>query len=795
MKRGVILSIGIGLLALVIWGAWMFLPSWAEYGWYQDVGASALVWRRIGWYGLWLMAGFWVPWVLLWVWFGVARRRWNRGMIWLALIEGVCSVVLVWWGRKLTWGLLVPPAGVQEALLHLDVMWYVAWLPFWRSVAIYGSVFLGILVVVDGLVVSPPAGKRDGMRVVLLGLLLFSLACVGMLWSFEMFIWQPHRRIGIGFSDFYGTLLAWWVGIGVFVGLGIMWLVLFLLKRLHGRVFFLQLVVSVAVVGGVFFLWPWALSQFYEKPNELQVQKRFIAARRLATRTAFGLVYEPFSFQPTLESLAYVRLWDTQPYLLNMRQSQTIRNYFDFMDADVDFYEVSNRLVQVLLACRELTMENFLPEVKSWENMHLRYTHGFGVVVSPAHLMTPEGLPVLWLRHLSLETEIPEFRLKRPQVYFGEADLPYAFVRTEVKEFEYTDSTNRVETVYEGTNGVRLSWLRRLAISRLFEDKNMLFTRYFTPQTGVLWRRNILKRLRFLVPDLAYDPDPYPVIVDGEISWIVDAYTKTDRYPLSERYDSRWGRINALRNSVKVVVSAYTGMVKYYVVDKEDPLVAPLRFFGGDLFSDEVPEAFRKHFRYPYAFLALQAEVFGRYHMDSDESFYNGDDVWAVPMVKQGETNLPYEPIYLLLETETASVPGVFVPFTPMYRQNLVGWLYGRYENGLRLYQYVATRTESIPGPSQVEAKMYQDNELSQLFTLWGQRNSTVSLGMVRYLPFGKDVMAMVPVYLSSQYNPIPQVAMVVVLYRDRIYADKTIQGVIDALRRDTRGVQEERHG
>ncbi|NPV39252.1 MAG: COG1615 family transporter [Brevinematales bacterium] len=784
MRRVWLWALGILLLVgLSGVGVWMGLPFLVDYWWYRDIGASSLLWRKFAWYGLWMVAAFWVPWVGMWLWFGVIRRRWDGRMVFLSLLLGLVSVVVVWWFRERTLALLVPPSQVKESLLHLDVMWYVSWLPFWRFVVGYGVFFFVVLKVIDAFLIA--GGKRDWVGLSLLFLILFGCALLGMLFSFEIFVWQPNKRLGVGFSDFYGTLLVWWIAVGVFTGLGIFWIVLVFLGKLKLNRLLIEGGVGLILSLLVFFLWPWGLAEFYEKPNELRAQRRFIEARRIATREAFGLRYEPFVFEPTLESLAHVRVWDAIPYLQNIKQLQTIRNYFDFFDADVDFYEISNQLVQVLIACRELTLDNFLPEVKSWENMHLRYTHGFGVVVSPAEKATPEGLPIFWVRNLSLETDVPELRLSRPQIYVGESDLPYALVRTEVREFEYTDSTNRVESVYEGTNGVRLSFFRRVAFARAFGEKNIVLTRYITPQSGVLWKRRLLARLQALVPELAYDPDPYPVVVDGEIFWIVDGYTTTKRYPLAERYSSRWGIVNSIRNSVKVVVSAYTGDVIYYVVDPHDPLVAPLRFFWGRLFSDEIPEKFKKHFRYPYTLLALQAEVFGRYHMDSHESFYNGDDVWTVPVVRQGATNLPYEPLYLLLEAGGKRMAGVFVPFTPMYRQNLSGWLFGIYENGLKLYQYVSSRTESIPGPSQVEAKLYQNDELAKLFTLWGQRNAEVSLGVVRYLPLGKDVMAIVPLYLSSQYNPIPQLTLVIAWYRDRVYFGKTTGELIQALKRE----------
>ncbi|URA10653.1 UPF0182 family protein [Thermospira aquatica] len=764
---------------------WFIFPSLTMYWWYQDLGVSPMLWRRFAWDALWILGAFWFPWLGLWFWFGLIRQRWGGGFVLLALFLGILSSILVWWQRENTLSILVSPSGIQDSLLHLDTMWYVAWLPFWRKVALYLTVFVGILLTVDIFVSTTSTQKRDWQRLILVFLLLSGGITIAMLFSFELFVWQPNKRLGIGFSDFYGTLVAWWCVVGVGTGLVILWTLMIFLGKLQPSHFFIQLGVASLLAALVLWLWPVFLTQFYEKPNELRAQKRFIEARRKATREGFGLQYEAFHFQPTLETLSYTRLWDIQPYLQNIRQLQTIRNYFDFFDVDIDFYTISNELLQVLIACREITLTNLLPEVRNWENTHLRYTHGLGVVVSPAHEISPEGQPVFWVKNLNMETEHPEFSLKRPQIYFGESEHSYIIVRTEVKEFEYTDITNRVEKQYEGTNGVRLSTFRKLAFSRAFGEKNILLSRYLSKESGVLWKRQLSQRLQALVPQLCYDPDPYPVILDGEIFWIIDAYTTTDRYPLSDRYDSRWGRINGIRHSVKVVVSAYTGDVKYYVVDPADPLLAPLRFFARELFTEDIPDNLKAHFHYPYTLLALQAEVFCRYHMDSDESFYNGDDVWSIPLVRQWGTNLPYEPLYMLLKTTNTSLGGVFIPFTPLGRQNLSGWLFGTYENGLKLYQYVASRIESIPGPLQVDAQIYQNEELAKLFTLWGQRNSQVSLGMTRYLPLTGGVIALVPLYISSEYNPIPQVALIIAVYNNKVHYAKTSDELIRILAKD----------
>ncbi len=764
---------------------WFVFPYVTVYWWYKDLGVSPMLWRRFAWDALWTMGAFWFPWISLWFWFGVIRKRWGRGLVLLSLVLGILSSIVVWWQRDTTLALFIPPAGVRDGLLHLDVMWYVAWAPFWRNVVLYLTGFVGLLLAVDIFIFPRSLQKRDWQGLILVFLLLCGGIVLAMLFSFELFVWQPNKRLGIGFSDFYGTLVAWWCVVGVGTGLVILWTLMIFLKKLQPLKFFLQLGVATLLAALVLWFWPLALAQFYEKPNELRAQRRFIEARRVATRQGFGLQYEAFGFEPTLESLKHVRLWDTQPYLQNIRQLQTIRNYFDFFDVDVDFYTISNELQQVLIACREITLTNLLPEVRSWENIHLRYTHGLGVVVSPAHLTSPEGQPLFWVKNLTMDTEYPEFSLDKPQIYFGEAELPYIIVRTEVKEFEYTDTTNRVEKQYKGTNGVRLSSFRKLAFSRTFGEKNILLSRYISHESGVLWKREIFQRLHALVPQLRYDPDPYPVVLNGEIFWIIDAYTTTDRYPLSDRYDTRWGRVNAIRHSVKVVISAYTGDVTYYVIDPTDPLLSPLRFFARELFSETVPEDIRAHFRYPYTLLGVQAEVFARYHMDSDESFYNGDDVWSIPLVRQWGTNLPYEPLYVLLKTTNTSLGGVFIPFTPLGRQNLSGWLFGTYENGLKLYQYVASRTESIPGPLQVDAQIYQNEELAKLFTLWGQRNSQVSLGMTRYLPLAGGVIALVPLYISSEYNPIPQIALIIAVYYNKVYYAKTSDELIQSLAKD----------
>src|SRR5690606_24960639 len=336
---------------------------------------------------------------------------------------------------------------------------------------------------------------------------------------------------------------------------------------------------------------------------------------------------------------------------------QNLRPYYEFHDVDIDRYTIDGRPRQVLLAARELDHRQLPPEAQTWVNIHLKYTHGYGAVMSPAAEVGGAGQPVFYLRDIPPQSTVPGVEITRPEIYYGEVIEPFAIVRTQEAEFDYPLGTQNATTVYEGRGGIPVGpLLNRAAFALWTGDYNVLLSTQLTAESRALIHRRIQPRIRRIAPFLRYDRDPYLVIGDdGRLFWIQDAYTGSDRYPYAEPYRGRFAGpelygFNYVRNSVKVVVDAYHGDVSFYVFDPEDPIIRAYREIFPTLFqpAEAMREDLRRHIRYPEDLLRLQAEVFLTYHMTDVDTFYNKEDPWALPTeLIAGEQTL-VEPYYLI---------------------------------------------------------------------------------------------------------------------------------------------------
>ena len=391
----------------------------------------------------------------------------------------------------------------------------------------------------------------------------------------------------------------------------------------------------------------WYVNSFIVKPNELVRERPFIAHNIEMTRRAYALdriepqpfpadtgieAVDPANNQTTLEN---IRLWDWRALQDTLRQIQEIRTYYDFPDIDIDRYQVDGSVRQMMLAARELNVEKLPESSRNWINEKLIYTHGYGVTMNPVNGFTPEGLPTLVLSNMPIQSTIPDLKVTRPEIYFGELTNTDVYVKTRQKEFNYPQGDTNNLTSYEGNGGIRLGgFLRRTLIAIEQDDLAKLpFSDDVTSDSRLLMRRNLGKRVQELAPFLTLDPDPYVVVgEDGRIYWLMDAFTESDTYPYARRYTLGDKRFNYIRNSVKIVIDAYTGATTFYVFDIQDPVIAAYRAVFPDLFTDAsaMPAALRKHVRYPELLLTTQAAVYGLYHMTNPDMFYNREDLWTV---------------------------------------------------------------------------------------------------------------------------------------------------------------------
>ena len=704
------------------------------------------------------------------------------------------------------------PAGEQDPVFGLDVSFYMLRLPFWRFLQhlLWGWLLvggLGALVLylvaltarpsLRGLLALPP-GARAHLSVVA-GLLLLARAAGFRLDAYELLTSQRGLAFGLSYADAHARLPA----LQVLSLLAVVCAVLLFLNAWLRTFRFAVAVLAVMALGwfvGVGVV-PTAVQQLVVAPAELSREAPYLQRHIEATLRAYGLDrvrLVPFEPQDRLEgealarhrnTLDNVRLWDYRPLLETFRQLQSLRAYYTFADVDIDRYAVRGRQQQLMLAVRELDVTRLPPQARTWVNEHLVYTHGYGVVAAPVHRVSEEGLPELWLRDIPSRWAFPELQVDRPEIYFGELTGHYVVVNTRVPEFDYPRGEENVTTRYQGRAGIPLrGWFRRLAFATRFGDWRILLSTDLTGDSRILFARAVPERVRRLAPFLRYDRDPYAVVANGRVYWLLDAYTASGQYPYSQPF----GPVNYLRNSVKVVVDAYHGDVHFYVADPADPLLRTYaRIFPG-LFRplEELPLSLRAHLRYPVDLFEVQAQVYATYHMRDPRVFYNREDAWAVAQEIFADRPQPVEPYYVTLHLPGAGSEAEFVlilPMTPQRRDNMVAWLAARNDPPHlgELWVFTLPKDRVVFGPMQVESRINQDPFISQQLTLWNQQGSRVIRGNLLVVPVERSLLYVEPIFLQAERSQLPELRRVVVSTGPRVVMAATLE---EALARAVEG-------
>jgi uncharacterized membrane protein (UPF0182 family) len=552
----------------------------------------------------------------------------------------------------------------------------------------------------------------------------------------------------------------------------------------------------------------WYVGNFVVKPNELVREQPYIVHNIELTRQAYGLdrflrrefpaetsveATEPANNQATLQN---IRLWDWRALQDTLRQVQEIRTYYDFPDIDIDRYELDGALRQVMLATRELNVEKLPESSRNWINEKLVYTHGYGITMNPVNGFTPEGLPMLLLSNMPVQSTVPSLSVSRPEIYFGELTDTDVYVKTRQQEFDYPQGQTNSLTSYQGNGGIALGgFLRRIILALDRGDLAKLpFSDDVNAQSRLLMRRNVRDRVASLAPFLTFDQDPYIVVDEnGRLSWMMDAFTTSDSYPYSSHYTVDGRSINYMRNSIKVVIDAYDGTTTFYVFDTKDPILATYRRIFPSLFKDaeSMPAGLRKHVRYPELLFKLQSEVYGLYHMTNPVVFFNREDLWTVAtetgLGNNGEqTKQPMQPNFVLMKLpgETGVEFVEILPFTPAKRNNLIGWIAGRCDGphyGTSVV-YDFPKTKLVDGPQQIESRIDQNAQLSGQLTLWNQQGSHVLRGSLLVIPSGRALLYAEPIYLQAQQSPMPELRLVVLALQDRLAYGPTFEAALASL-------------
>jgi len=532
------------------------------------------------------------------------------------------------------------------------------------------------------------------------------------------------------------------------------------------------------------------LQRLVVTPDEQQREAPYIVHNIAATRQAFGLELideRELSGDATLtladienntETINNVRLWDHEPLLDTFGQLQEIRTYYDFASVDNDRYFIDGEYRQIMLSSRELNSDS-LPN-RSWVNERLQYTHGFGVAMGPVNQVTQEGLPVLFIQDLPPTSSV-DMTVDQPSIYFGELSNDYVIVNTDTDEFHYPEGDDNVSTRYDGTGGVAMSSLwRQLLFAARFRAYEILVASQLGADSRILYHRNIVDRVTTIAPFLRFDADPYLVITEGRLVWMLDAYTVSDRYP----YATPTGGVNYIRNAVKIVVDAYDGSTSFYLADPEDPIARTLQAIFPDFLHPlaDMPEDLRRHIRYPEGLFSLQTSIYSTYHMTNPEVFYNREDQWEVPVI-DNEQMQPYYTI-MRLAGETSAEFIQMLPFTPRGKNNLAAWMIARSdgEHYGKMLVFQFPKQKVVFGPSQIVARINQDQEISPQITLWNQQGSEVIQGTLMLIPIEEALLYVRPLYLRASGGRIPELKRVIVAYQNQIVMEETLDQALDKL-------------
>lgn len=544
--------------------------------------------------------------------------------------------------------------------------------------------------------------------------------------------------------------------------------------------------------------------QFVVAPDERNSQSAYIEHNMTATKQAFGLdkIKEvQFNFDKQLTTgdihqnkneLLNTRIIDFSASLTAYNQLQYFRKYYTFNDIDVVPYEINGQETGVFLSARELDKDRIEETARSYTNERFRYTHGFGVVASPFHRITADGQPDFVLKDIPPSSQDGMPQLTQPRIYYGESTNDYVIVGGANKELDYSEGYTDIEYTYDGDSGVQLTFFKKLLYSIYYGDYKMFFSKNISADSRILINRNVLDRVKTVAPFFRYEQDPCIVVDDnGEIWWVVDGFTSSTNYPYAQSY----GGVNYIRNSVKVLVNAYTGDMTFYMIDKTDPIVKTYQKIYPSLFTEEpIPDAIKNHLTVPEGLFSLQAQVYQRYHLDEVGQFYDQSDVWRISTEKYQNNEITVSPYFNMFTIEGESEPELVLtlPYVLGDKYNMVGILMLRSnpEHYGELVLYRIPKSSTVYGPMQIENKIDNDPDISREMTLWGQGGSTVIRGNLLVIPFENSIFYVEPVYITSQNNAsLPEVKRIIVAYKDAVVMAPTLEEALSRVLKTSDGL------
>lgn len=632
-------------------------------------------------------------------------------------------------------------------------------------------------------------------KITILGFIFFIMLAINFfLRQFDLLHAHTGVVYGAGFTDVNITLWMYRILCGLAILSAIMFIVQMGRKKYKSLLTVPVIMIFVGLVGtGAGML----IQNFVVSPDEINKESQYLERNIQYTQYAYQLddvdikafaadnKLTASDINANVETINNIRINDFDPAQQFYNQTQSIRQYYTFHDVDVDRYMINGKYTQTFLTAREID-ENKIDT--SWLNRHLKYTHGYGATLSRVDKVTSSGQPDVLIGNIPPESEVKEIEITRPEIYFGELSNEYIVVNTDEKEFDYPDGQSNKYTMYEGKAGIKLNFFNRVLFSIKEGSLKLLVSSNIDSDSKIIIYRNVIDRVRKIMPHLSYEADPYMVAVDGKLYWMMDAYTTSSYYPYSEPIDGNTGSTNYIRNSVKVVVDAYNGDTNFYVVDEKDPIATTFQKIYPTLFKsfDEMPEGLKSHIRYPNYLFEIQASVYAKYHMEDVNVFYQREDMWDIASEIYGMEKKQMTPNYYIAKLPDEQKAEFFnsIPFTPKSKQNMTALMVARNDGEnygqLVLYQFPKSRT--IYGPEQIEAQIDQNTEISKEFSLWSSAGTKYRRGNMFIIPINTSILYVEPVYLEATNSSIPEVKRIIVAYNDKIAYEETLADCLISL-------------
>lgn len=791
----------------------LYALVWTEYQWFIEMGQpEVFMTRLVSKAALWAIATC-VSSAIIYAGgaFAARQRRGPRWVRWAvaagaSLLGAIISSSLAGHWMEFRLALSGFEFGIAEPHFGVDAGFFVFLLP---ALELLTTWINGVLVVtaitILAVTVLPDEGDTQPVLAaqwrnlrpvfsVLFGALVLNGAVRTWLAMRTLNLTSQAQFVGIGYTNAHVTIPALWVSLIVGVAIGLIAIVGARSKRWWplGSLLGLWLVASMTLG----WAWPAFVEHYVVSPNQLASEQPYLERNIAMTRYAWGVdTAERVNLEPADTSqgeaasrvgaaLKHARLWTPKSVKRAFEQLQVVRPYYTLSSIETDRYLVDGELSQVLVSAREIDPERLPATARTWENQHLVYTHGYGVVVCGCSGATDRGFPRFLVGDVpprvtdEASSSASVLQIDEPRIYFGSQPLDYAIINTGIEEFDHPAGDKNVYRRNTEAVGVpvgplvsRLMWALRLGTDEL------LFSDYINEDSRILLHRGILERAQLLAPWVIFDEKPYPAIVDGRVLWIIDGLTASDHFPYSQRESGT----NYLRESVKVTVDAASGETHFYAVG-DDPVRDAWATIYPNLLEPESrisPQA-AAHFRVPEKLFAAQSSVFRSYHVTDARVFYNREDQWEY----SGErTDDPVEASYVLFKPPGEAKSGLYLmrPYAPSGADNLIGWVATSCEPD----DYGRTTVFSLPksrvvmGPRQVEARIEQDPEISPTLSLWNQRGSKVVFGEMVLLPVEGTIAAVQPIFIQAEESAITELAAVVVVSGDHVEMDSTIDGAL----------------